>query len=329
MKRNVVFDAVKGFAIIAVIVGHLDNPDGNLLYKVIHKFIYSFHMPLFFIISGYFFKCKTFLDDFQRLVVPYLFTTFLCVIVVICINYDKDLSSQMMGICNILERALWGSGGDSNAPFLGKIPDFLPVWFLLALFWGKQVFKYITNSNISIKKQGVICLAISVLFTYLDRNVINLPWSINEGMSAIIFVFIGSAAKKQFRKGMLFFVYKKNLLIYLICFIIFNLPVGTIVLAGCQYQCYVLNVIGATCTTWLLCFIFGSLYRKTPAIICTLSDVGRFSLIILCTHSVLIESKICYPSSSMMVHFLLSVFCAIIGAWLLSRIGFVRKLFRI
>lgn len=40
-------DALKGFGMILVIVGHMVVPD------IVCKFIYSFHMPLFFAISGY------------------------------------------------------------------------------------------------------------------------------------------------------------------------------------------------------------------------------------------------------------------------------------
>lgn len=40
-------DALRGFGMIFVIVGHMVVPD------LVYKFIYSFHMPLFFTISGY------------------------------------------------------------------------------------------------------------------------------------------------------------------------------------------------------------------------------------------------------------------------------------
>jgi len=54
-KRNIHLDALKGLAIILVVTGHIiafSHPgtvDKSLLFNV----IYSFHMPLFFFISGY------------------------------------------------------------------------------------------------------------------------------------------------------------------------------------------------------------------------------------------------------------------------------------
>ena len=50
--RNVTFDIMKGLGIICMILGHI--PIGGITQQV----IYSFHMPMFFFISGYFFSRK-------------------------------------------------------------------------------------------------------------------------------------------------------------------------------------------------------------------------------------------------------------------------------
>lgn len=58
MERYYEFDNLKGFAIILVIFGHAlqyvigtEYAYDNILYRL----IYSFHMPLFMMISGFFF----------------------------------------------------------------------------------------------------------------------------------------------------------------------------------------------------------------------------------------------------------------------------------
>ena len=56
-------DGAKGFAILLVIIGHcIDGyKDAELfkqytfIFNSLHYFIYSFHMPLFFMINGYLF----------------------------------------------------------------------------------------------------------------------------------------------------------------------------------------------------------------------------------------------------------------------------------
>ena len=50
VKRVDYLDYAKGIAIILVVLGHIFS-GGN-----IKTYIYSFHMPLFFIISGYLFN---------------------------------------------------------------------------------------------------------------------------------------------------------------------------------------------------------------------------------------------------------------------------------
>lgn len=56
-------DALKGIAIFSVVLGHCVTdsmssntfPEYAAFLKILYDFIYSFHMPLFFIISGYVF----------------------------------------------------------------------------------------------------------------------------------------------------------------------------------------------------------------------------------------------------------------------------------
>lgn len=56
--RNIVFDALKALAIFLVVYGHSIQFFGVTDYwtNPVFQFIYSFHMPLFFMISGFFFS---------------------------------------------------------------------------------------------------------------------------------------------------------------------------------------------------------------------------------------------------------------------------------
>lgn len=66
MKSRIVYiDFLKAFAIFLVIWGHIIGSWGYACINVFtHDFIYSFHMPLFAIISGYFFNSNAFWRDF-------------------------------------------------------------------------------------------------------------------------------------------------------------------------------------------------------------------------------------------------------------------------
>lgn len=73
-ERNHAIDIMKGIAILCVILGHIEA-----IPEVGKGIIFSFHMPLFFIIAGYFYRPTVdyrakLNKDFKRLIVPYIAT---------------------------------------------------------------------------------------------------------------------------------------------------------------------------------------------------------------------------------------------------------------
>lgn len=67
--REISIDILKGIAIILVVVGHNTNQD-------IKDMIFCFHMPLFFVLSGYLFSPKPInkylYRSTSRLLLPYI-----------------------------------------------------------------------------------------------------------------------------------------------------------------------------------------------------------------------------------------------------------------
>ena len=63
--RNNIIDSPKGFAILLMVFGHLiqfTSIDNSYLSNPIYIFIYSFHMPLFMMISGFFIMLLSWTD---------------------------------------------------------------------------------------------------------------------------------------------------------------------------------------------------------------------------------------------------------------------------
>ena len=102
-------------------------------------------MPLFFIVSGYFYRTKPFKDfwhgTFRSLFVPYAFTCFVAFMLAFVLNlenYQKiiygtfGISSAWFG-----SNAVVGYGGNG------------PLWFLMALFWCRFIYdtlqRFISN----------------------------------------------------------------------------------------------------------------------------------------------------------------------------------------
>ncbi len=140
-RRLVFLDYAKGIGILLVILGHIYGNNNDINRKIISVFIYSFHMPLFFIISGILikynnekFEKKLFYKMFCKILVPYLLFSFIKII--------DNVVTYKLGFNNFILNCL--------DTFLGLGIDVL--WFLPALFIGKSLFLifnyYINNKYI-------------------------------------------------------------------------------------------------------------------------------------------------------------------------------------
>lgn len=82
-KRLVIVDVMKAICIISVIFGHIAQNDGL---DSIMQFFYTFHMPLFFMISGYFINIENktisnyIISKARRLLKPYILA---CIILIV------------------------------------------------------------------------------------------------------------------------------------------------------------------------------------------------------------------------------------------------------
>jgi fucose 4-O-acetylase-like acetyltransferase len=121
-KRIEYIDIARGIGILLVVLGHNDfgyiSPFG-------YKLIYSFHMPLFFFLSGYFLNVSVpFVDFFKKrfnsLLKPYLFTIFLI--------YFASVSFNFMSFGTAIRRIVKSMYG------AGQYIDWVQLWFLPHLF---------------------------------------------------------------------------------------------------------------------------------------------------------------------------------------------------
>ncbi len=131
-KRIDWLDIAKGIAIICTIIGH------SVEKNKIGVFIFSFHMPLFFILSGYTLKKiqfselpKATLKDFLRLILP-VFAVLAIDFILQTLFFDKNPISLMK---SYIKRLIWGTCGHG----VGRL------WFLVALFWSKLFFRIVLN----------------------------------------------------------------------------------------------------------------------------------------------------------------------------------------
>ena len=121
-KRIEYLDIARGIGILLVVLGHNDF---EVISLFVHQVIYSFHIPLFFFLSGYFINTSnSFFDFFKKrfnsLLKPYFFTIFLI--------YFTSVSFEKMGFSMAITRivkSLYGTG---------HYIDWVQLWFLPELF---------------------------------------------------------------------------------------------------------------------------------------------------------------------------------------------------
>jgi fucose 4-O-acetylase-like acetyltransferase len=105
-KRILYLDLVKLFTIYLVIVGHVIQAmvDGLIIDRHLYKAIYSFHMPLFMLLSGYFFcsSTKTTFTNIlktkaKQLLVPAFTCTFICCIYLSLFHETPNYIAELIG----------------------------------------------------------------------------------------------------------------------------------------------------------------------------------------------------------------------------------------
>ena len=123
-------DIAKGIGILLVVAGHnwiILSSKGEL-----YRIVYSFHIPLFFVLAGTFFSPNksfklTLKEKFQTLLVPYFFTSLVVELIALAFNFKFDL---------FLKSLVWVAyGTGTQMRWVGFW--FLPQLFLVSIFsWG-------------------------------------------------------------------------------------------------------------------------------------------------------------------------------------------------
>lgn len=274
MERNRALDIAKGIGIFLVIIAH--NEDIGW----IRGFIYSFHMPLFFILGGYCFRIRTITETLKngckRLLTPYVFSCALYLLWYVAFGL-KYQSVDM--IIRALKCLAFGSGAYHGDVILSQFPTIGMVWFLLALFWCRLVYCIICQY--CGKYRYLIGGVVSVVATLIDNYLINLPWTFLPGLSAIMFFMLGNLLREHQETVSA----HKSLLIPIgVLSWMAALLWGGTSMVNCRYGCYPFDIVGACGASWLVYRLSCFIDKRNGKISYFLSWVGANSMTILCAH---------------------------------------------
>lgn len=195
-ERLAYIDVARGFVIILMLIGHANAPDPLV------KAIFGFHMPFFFILSGFLYNKtkwselgfkKFIVSKFKAYIVPYFILAFFNLLINIPIEQIKGLKGQELfdSTMNHLQWIFYSWGA------IDKMPNCTPLWFLPCIFIC-CIFFYFLNKINNTAVQTVICI-LSVTLDYILYLFINiqLPWHINVALIGMAFMFIGLKIKES------------------------------------------------------------------------------------------------------------------------------------
>jgi fucose 4-O-acetylase-like acetyltransferase len=191
-KRIEWIDISKGIAILLVLLGHTLTSDSRMW-----QIIYSFHMPLFFLLAGYTFKPKAFKDILQasalRLLVPYL----ICFVLITSIALLWQSSFSLDWLIPQLKAIFFASAIPVkyfNLPQVGII------WFFWALFlsriWFNSVIRFCDKVRVPEIARFIFFLALSVIGG-LVSNYVFLPFALDLVTATTFFIYLGYLLKAR------------------------------------------------------------------------------------------------------------------------------------
>lgn len=187
-RRIDYLDSCKAIGILLVILGHTYHiPDW------LYSFIYSFHMPLFFMLSGMVFNPRKsemsfsafFVERFKKYILPYLGFAFANL--VLQIVYTLVFYRKLLGLDYILHNTKGILLCYAN---MEHMPNCTPLWFLMCLFWSNIIFWLIIKYC---KKATPFVLALCAVVSHILNNFddYQFPWKLPTALMAVLFMYIG------------------------------------------------------------------------------------------------------------------------------------------
>lgn len=286
-QRVAWIDMAKGIGILMVIAGH-SLTSGSLLSKL----IWSVHMPLFFMATGYTYKIRDLptqmKKDFKGLLVPYTGGIIVLMLADMVYHLFSNIPVNLGAIIiEYVKRGLYGSGGHTLSLMDGKIQFHYigAIWFLCAMFTGKILFHTIMKSGGRYKAIFIIALSYSgvVLTRLLDEKAgIWMPFSLQTGMTATVFLYTGYTANQEGWMSN-----KKISMAKVICFFIWSIVIvcgNGVYMVTNHYPLGLMDFIGAICGSACLAWISQWLDSISLLLKSGLCYLGRNSVIILVFH---------------------------------------------
>lgn len=168
-------DVVKGYGIIAVIVGHISTP-------FVTVWVYTFHIPLFFFLSGYLFNTNYSFDYFLSRKVKSLLIPYFCLSVPVLFHELVFNNGKGFGWNDIFSESM-------KVVFQKR---FTPLWFISSLLGANILFYFI---NRYLKKYWfkwcVVLFFVAIVLLCWSKDEGPFYWNLDISLFVMPFMLIG------------------------------------------------------------------------------------------------------------------------------------------
>ena len=267
-------DQAKGIGILLVVIGHMTIP---LKLSIL---IFSFHMPLFFFISGYLFNENKYTSDFKTVAVSkfltlvWPFVTFTLLALLLQSIYDFQKTVESFKYIRFL---------------VGMDSINVPLWFLTALFSTEIIFSQIVRIT---KHKAVVIVGLVLVFAiigFLNAYFwkIEIFYNIHIALIGLLFFLVGWLSKKYAilniedkNKSLIIYLFISSLILFY-----FALNNSKLDMLESNYGT-IYYVITAAFAGIISSVLLAKLFQKIKYIKAIFSYLGKNSLIILATHTI-------------------------------------------
>lgn len=273
-QRITELDSLKGLLIILMLFGHSSVMHNQ--FPIVFNWIYSFHMPAFFILAGMFFKPTEksgiryyYQKTARNYLRPYFITAFFCIVIGSLYKYyflEKDIIDSCK---DLIFRSLYVT---SYRWTLGVS------WFLWSLFWALTTYNVITVIFHNYMTRTFAILSVFILS--VASLILYIPLSIQSGLCAMTYVYVGHIANQHKNEIKSIASHKLFIFIILILWIYTSL----------RMEIHVSDTIYPHGLTSVFCSSVFSLFIISHAklIDCKfLNFIGKHTLLVLCVHQTL------------------------------------------
>ena len=316
---------------LCIIAGHFGITSAN-------RFVYTFHVPLFFLLSGYFLSTKTGFLPFMKqkahqLLMPYYTTGLVILVTATVVNHFVwPEIDALQNAKSILSALLYGAGTPHADPF--AIRQIGLLWFLWALFFSTGFTRLALKT-----RHPMLIVSLIAIAGWASAKAIWLPLSIQSGAMASFFMYLGFLARKHALLD------KKPPLALVVAL--------ALLWAAAMYFGVSINIVNGFLSHGLLSVAVSIAASYLIILACKFAEqrlrtasrflnyVGQTTLVVMCFHAI---SDFCFPNLMLYTwlepygfpHTLVSVIILtlnvawpLLGVFVSLRIPLLRKLFSV